>query len=91
MNFRLIATTQEIKNLSTPYYKNVGVPIYATKYLARSYAGREIHKNYDEQDRTDLMNYLYSRLYINSKYWVYQYCFQRSKWILMEEISKGEQ
>jgi len=82
MNSRLIATTQKMKNFS----RNVTVPIYANEYWARSRAGRELHKEYDEQDRTDLMHYLYSRLHINPKYWMYEYDHQKNQWILLEEI-----
>lgn len=85
VNSRLIATTQEMENPNISFYKEVE-NIYANENWGRYFMGRDCNKKYDENDRMDLVAYLYSRLHIHPKYWVYEYCFRRKKWILLEEI-----
>ncbi len=85
VNYRLIATTKEIDNPSVSFYKDVK-NVYANESWGRYFMGRDHTQKYNESDRMDLVAYLYSRLHVHPKYWVYEYCFRRKKWILLEEI-----
>jgi len=90
MQYRLIALTQEIPKNDLSCYWRIKSPIYANEHWGRWYAGKDVRKQYDEHDRTDLMKYLYTRLHVHPQYWIYEWSLNKQRWELIEEIGELE-
>lgn len=73
----MIVTTLPIPQSEKGHNWLVSVPVYDR--------GNRFSNDF-ETARTLLIEYLYNRLHIHPKYYIYQWSFRANKWELLEEV-----